>query len=82
MKNQIIALSSLLFLSALTSCTSLLTPAVLGNNMGYMPKAMGADTIKTLTTVSASYAGSTSPNTGTNFGLGMANINSSHTFKK
>ncbi|QNN44201.1 hypothetical protein [Pedobacter roseus] len=82
MKNQIIALSSLLFLTAFTSCTSLLTPAVLGNNMGYMPKAMGADTIKTLTTVSASYAGSTSPNTGTNFGLGMANISRSHTFEK
>lgn len=82
MKNQITALSSLLFLTAFTSCTSLLTPAILGNNMGYMPKAMGADSVKTLTNVSASYAGSTSPSAGTDFELGMANISQSHTFKK
>lgn len=82
MKNQIIALFSLLFLITFTSCTSLLTPAILGNNMGYMPKAMGADSVKTLTNVSASYAGSASPSAGTGFELGMANISQSHTFKK
>jgi hypothetical protein len=82
MKNKIIALSSLLFLTTFTSCTSFLTPAVLGNNMGYLPKAMGADSIKTLTNVSASYAGSTSPTAGTDFELGMANISRSHTFKE
>ena len=82
MKNQIIALSFLIFFITLTSCTSYLTPAILGNNMGYIPKAMGADSIKTLTTVSASYAGSISPSAGTNFSFGMGNISSSHTFKK
>ncbi|WP_293313895.1 hypothetical protein [Pedobacter sp. UBA5917] len=82
MKTKITALSSLLFLTVFTSCTSFLTPAIMGNNMGYIPKAMGADTIKTLTTVSASYAGSISPNAGTAFELGMANISRSHTFEK
>lgn len=33
MKIKIIALSSLLFFTAFTSCTSYLTPAVLGNNI-------------------------------------------------
>lgn len=82
MKTKIIALSSLLFLTAFTSCTSYLTPAIMGNNMGYLPKAMGADSIKTLTTVSASYAGSISPSAGTDFSFGMANISQSHTFEK
>ncbi|QNR86547.1 hypothetical protein H9N25_09205 [Pedobacter riviphilus] len=82
MKIKITALSSLLFLTAFTSCTSFLTPAILGNNMGYIPKAMGADSVKTLTNLSASYAGSASPSAGTGFELGMANISQSHTFKK
>lgn len=82
MKTKITALSSLLFLITFTSCTSFLTPAILGNNMGYIPKAMGADSVKTLTNVSASYAGSASPSAGTGFELGMANISQSHTFKK
>jgi len=82
MKHKIIVLSSFLFLAIFTSCTSFLTPAILGNNMGYMPKAMVADSVKTLTNVSASYAGSISPSAGTGFQLGMANISRSHTFKK
>jgi hypothetical protein len=82
MKTKITALASFLFLATFTSCTSFLTPAVLGNNMGYMPKAMGVDNVKSLTNVSASYAGSISPSAGTDFELGMANISRSHTFKK
>ncbi|WP_343521690.1 hypothetical protein [Pedobacter sp.] len=82
MKTKIIVLSSLLFLAAFTSCTSYLTPAILGSNMGYMPKAMGADSIKTFTNISASYAGSISPSTGTDFVFEMANVSRSNTFQK
>ncbi|WP_406826766.1 hypothetical protein [Pedobacter sp. KACC 23697] len=82
MKNQIIALLPLLFLTTFTSCTSFLTPAILGNNMSYLPKAMVADSVKTLTNASASFAASVSPSAGTGFELGMANISQSHTFKK
>ncbi|MFD2581714.1 hypothetical protein ACFSR6_04370 [Pedobacter vanadiisoli] len=82
MKIKIIALSSLLFFTTFTSCTSYLTPAILGNNMGYMPKAMVADSVKTLMHVSASYASSISPSAGTNFSIGMANVNRSNTFEK
>jgi len=82
MKTKINALVvSLFFLATLSSCTTYLTPAILGNNMGYLPKAMGADSIKTLTHVSASLAGSISPDADVNFTLGMANLSRSHTFK-
>ena len=83
MKTKITALFSVSLLIILfSSCTTFLTPAILGNNMGYMPKAMGADTIKTLTTISGSYAGSFSPDAGVGFELGMANISRSHTFEQ
>lgn len=50
--------------------------------MGYMPRAMRADSIKTITNVSGSYAGAMSPNNGAiSFELGMLNINRAHTFK-
>ncbi|SDC12003.1 hypothetical protein [Pedobacter soli] len=81
MKSKITALTSLIFLAALSSCTSLFTPAIMGNNMGYIPKAMGTDSVRTLTTVSASYAGAVSRNPGPSFEFGMANISRSNTFK-
>ena len=71
----------LFFIIALSSCRTYLTPAILGNNMGYLPKAMGADSIKTLTNVSLSYAGASSPDSKVAFELGMANISQSRTFK-
>lgn len=83
MKTKINALVySLFFLATFSSCTTYLTPAILGNNMGYLPKAMGADSVKTFTHVSASLAGSISPDADVNFTLGMANLSHSHTFKK
>ncbi|KQM66055.1 hypothetical protein ASE74_09195 [Pedobacter sp. Leaf216] len=83
MKTKITALfSSLLFIISISSCTTFLTPAILGNNMGYMPKAMGADSVKTLTTLSGSYAASISPDANVGFEFGMANISRSHTFEK
>jgi len=83
MKTKITALFSVsLLIISFSSCTTFLTPAILGNNMGYMPKAMGADTIKTLTTLSGSYAVSLSPDAGAGFQLGMANISRSHTFEQ
>jgi len=83
MKAKITApLLFLFFLATFSSCTTYLTPAILGNNIGYLPKAMGADTIKTLTSISASYAGSISPDASVNFTLGMVNASRSQTFEK
>ncbi|MGM9475996.1 hypothetical protein ACS5PU_06185 [Pedobacter sp. GSP4] len=83
MKTKITALAySLLLLLSFSSCSTFLTPAIMGNNMGYLPRAMGADSIKTLTHVSASYAGSVSPDGGIDFELGMVNISRAKTFEK
>ena len=65
-----------------SSCKTYLTPALLGNNMGYLPKAMHADSLRSITNFSASYAGASAPDTKVNFELGMANIGRSHTFNK
>lgn len=79
-------ISLALFASALfmlSSCSTYLTPAILGNNMGYLPKAMVADSLIVLTSVSGSFAGAASPVLGSvAFEMGMLSINRSHTFKK
>ncbi|TCD00596.1 hypothetical protein EZ449_20325 [Pedobacter frigidisoli] len=83
MKTKIISLSfCLLFLLIFSSCRTYLTPAILGNNMGYLPKAMGADSVKSITNFSASFAGANSPDTKVTFELGMANISQARTFKQ
>ncbi|WP_316826874.1 hypothetical protein [Pedobacter miscanthi] len=83
MKTKINALFLILLSAVLfSSCRTYLTPAVLGNNMGYIPRAMGADSLKTLTSVSASYAGASAPDSKVSFELAMANVNLSHTFEK
>ena len=70
-------------LFVLSSCSTYLTPAILGNNMGYLPKAMVADSLKSLTNVSGSFAGAASPVLGSvAFEMGILSINRSHTFKK
>jgi hypothetical protein len=83
MRNKIIALNSLLLLVILfSSCRTYLTPALLGNNMGYLARPMEADSIKSFNHVTASYAGAASPDNGkVTFELGMLNINRGHTFK-
>lgn len=50
--------------------------------MGYLARPMEADSIKSFTHISASYAGAASPDNGrVTFELGMLNINRGHTFK-
>jgi len=83
MKIQINVLLFLLLLVILSSaCRTYITPALPGNNMGYLPRQMEADSIKSLTHASASFAGATSPGNGSvSFEMGMLNINRAHTFK-
>lgn len=83
MKTKINLLFSFLLLAILfSSCRTYITPGLLGNNMGYLQRPMEADSIKSLTHASASYAGASSPGNGrVTFELGMLNINRAHTFK-
>lgn len=81
-----IQINTLLFLLPLiilfSSCRTYITPALPGNNMGYLPRQMEADSIKSLTHASASYAGASSPGNGSvSFEMGMLNVNRAHTFK-
>ncbi|SFA37872.1 hypothetical protein SAMN04488511_10148 [Pedobacter suwonensis] len=74
--------SFLLIVFLSSSCRTYLSPALPGNNMGYLPRQMEADSIKSLTHASASYAGASSPGNGSvSFEMGMLNINRAHTFK-
>ncbi|MDQ0965796.1 hypothetical protein QFZ20_001199 [Flavobacterium sp. W4I14] len=83
MKTKINTLFSFFLVVILTSsCRTYLTPALPGNNMGYLPRPMEADSVKSLTHASASFAGASSPGNGSvSFELGMLNINRAHTFK-
>lgn len=83
MKSLITALfSSLLLIVLFSSCRTYLTPALLGNNIGYLARPMEADSVKSFTHVTASYAGAASPDNGRiTFEIGMLNINRAHTFK-
>lgn len=83
MKTKINALLfSLLLIILSSSCRTYLSPALPGNNMGYLPRPMEADSVKSLTHASASFAGASSPGNGSiSFELGMLNINRAHTFK-
>lgn len=83
MKTQInTLLFSLVLIISSSSCRTYITPGLPGNNMGYLPRQMEADSIKSLTHASASFAGASSPGNGSvSFELGMLNINRAHTFK-
>ena len=83
MKTKINALLfSLLLIILSSSCRTYLSPALPGNNMGYLPRPMEADSVKSLIHASASFAGASSPGNGMiSFELGMLNINRAHTFK-
>jgi len=73
---------SLLLIILSSSCRTYLTPALPGNNMGYLPRPMEADSVKSLTHAAASFAGASSPGNGRiSFELGMLNVNRAHTFK-
>jgi len=69
-------------LGFLSSCSTYLTPASPGSNLGYLPKAMVVDSIKTLTSISASLAGGSSPDAKVSYEMGMINISAAHTFKE
>ncbi|WP_316800382.1 hypothetical protein [Pedobacter frigidisoli] len=64
-----------------SSCTTYLTPAILGNNIAYLPKSMVADSLKSLTSLSGSYAVAVSPDGDISYEMGMANLSRAHTFK-
>ncbi|SES05148.1 hypothetical protein SAMN04488023_12817 [Pedobacter rhizosphaerae] len=66
-------------IAVLSSCSTFLTTAVPGSNIGYMPKPMVADSIHTLTSITGSFAGGSSP--GIAFEMGMLNLSAAHTFK-
>jgi len=74
-----IALISL-FISA-CSTPSYFLPAITGNDIAYLPKPMGSDSVKTKNYISASLAGLDLPyNTGS-LGMGMVNYSRAHTTK-
>ncbi|MEH3115966.1 hypothetical protein [Pedobacter terrae] len=77
MKTQVNALLFFLLLIILSSsCRTYISPALPGNNLGYLPRQMEADSVKTLTHASASFAGASSPGNGSvSFEMGMLNIN-------
>ena len=79
---KITALASFLLAAIIfSSCTTYLTPAILGNNIAYLPKSMVADSLKSLTSISGSYAAGISPDGDIGFEMGIANISRAHTFK-
>jgi len=64
----------------ISSCKSYLTPAVLGNNIGYLAKPMLSDDKPTGTYVNGAYAAAISPND-LSIEMGMLTAHRSHTFK-
>ncbi len=75
----VIILTLLIFL---TSCKIYVVPAVLGHNIGYVPKPMVADSIRAKTYISGGLGASADLENEISFRMGMLNINRSHTYKK
>lgn len=76
---KILCFSALLL--SISSCTTYYTPAIVGNNMGYMAKPMVGDEQHTKNYVTGSFVAAAPPDNSINFRMGMLNIHRSHTFK-
>jgi hypothetical protein len=68
-------------ISAPNSLPVYYTPAIIGNDISYLPKPMGSDSVKTQNYFSASFAGSTLPDDVGDLTMGQINYHRSHTFK-
>lgn len=82
MKNYTLSAFAILIIS-LSSCSTpaFFLPAVTGNDIAYLPKPMGSDSVKTKNYISASLAGLDLPyNTGS-LGMGFVNYSRAHTTK-
>ena len=82
MKKVINVLAILLILITFSSCRTYITPAGLGTNIGYMPKPMVGDSVRSKIYVTGTYGGATSPNASVNFTFGMLDIARSHTYEE
>lgn len=65
----------------LGSCRTYLTPAILGHNVGYMPKPLTSDSVHSKTYLSAVYGASASSGKSIEFEMGMINMSRGHTYK-
>ncbi|TKC64033.1 hypothetical protein FBD94_06750 [Pedobacter hiemivivus] len=65
-----------------SSCSrSYLSPAISGNNMGYMARPMADDDKPAQTYITGSFIGSASPENAISFAMGMLNLHRGHTYK-
>jgi hypothetical protein len=67
----------------ISSCStqSFFSPGLNGNNIAYMPKPMGTDSVKSKIYVSGSFAGLSLPYSTGQLNMGFLNISRSHTLK-
>lgn len=72
-----------IFAICISSCStpSYFSPALSGNDIAYLPKPMGADSVKVKNYVSASIAGLTMPYSSGDITMGMLNFSRAHTLK-
>lgn len=82
--NRLVALLFAFLILTLSACNSLsyFLPAVVGNDIAYLPKPMHSDSIKTKNYISASYANLSLPYATGELGMGFLNFSRAHTTKK
>ena len=83
MKNILVSLLLFSFFFFHSSCTRFITPVITGgNNIGYLPRPMYADSVKAKNYVSAEYATSSSSDGHLTFNYGSLKFSRGHTYHK
>ena len=83
MKNILISFLLFAFVLLMAACTRFITPVMTGgNNIGYLPRPIYTDSIKTKNYVAAEYGTSSSSDGHLSFEYGSITFNRGHTYKK